>query len=126
MEFLSSVAKARQLPRRVARMLRRWSLGPDANEQISRWQALADSGAALERIMASDAWPSIESCKRFYQQRAEQIVRTPSLPEDTRLRAAIELAVLDNFFKELRSRVIEGQHAAEALKRVSAAPTPTT
>ena len=110
--------RLRQLPGRFQRFLRRWSLGANAKEKIAQWQELDQTGADLATIMASPAWASIEEAKRFYQEKHEACVRTPSMSEDARLKSAIELATLDGFFRELRNRVREGQKAREALAKV--------
>lgn len=123
-QLKSRLNKVTALPRRMGRLFRRWSMGPDAASQIERWQTLDQTGADLEAIMASPAWASLEAAKRFYQDRAEQTVRMPSMSEDARLRAAIELATLDGFFRELRNRVRTGQQARTALSKVQDHPMP--
>lgn len=118
--------RLRKPPSKVSRLLRRWSLGPAAKDKIERWQELAQTGEMLASVLSSPAWQAVLDAKGYYQARADTIMRHHSLPEATRLQAAIEWATLEGFFRELTNRVRHGRQAREALAKVQEPRTTTS
>ena len=113
---LSSV---RNRARQVAALVRRWSLGSQAKEQLAHWQEMERTGSALEALLASPAWEVLQEAKGFYQGRADVVLRDHRQPETARLKAAVEWQTLEAFFAEIRHRVRNGQVAREALRKVT-------
>jgi hypothetical protein len=105
--------------------MRRWALGSGGAKKIECWQELEQSGTALERTMASPGWHVVETAKQYYQAQADRRMHTPGLAEQIRFQASVEWATLEAFFRELRTRVYEGNKAREALTKVTSPPAPS-
>lgn len=124
MDVQASGRQLRKPPGKLSRLLRRWSLGPDAKDKITRWQELVQTGEQLQEVMASPAWQAVQGARVYYQTRADAILHSHTLPEATRLQASIEWATLEGFFRELTTRVHQGQQAREALSKVQEPSVP--
>lgn len=101
-----------------SRLLRRWSLGPKAKDQIESWQELDSTAASLEDLMSREGWGIVEKIASFYKKKAELAMRMPDLSESQRLRAAIEWNMLETLFRDIRERVYQGQRARKSLSKV--------
>ena len=110
--------RLRSAVRSGSRLLRRWSLGPKAKDQLATWQELDEVGRQLADVMALPVWQVVERVTAYYKRKAELLTRVPDAPEAARLRAAIEWQILDVLFRDLRERVYHGQQAREALSKV--------
>lgn len=110
--------RLRGFVRSGTRLLRRWSLGPKAKDQLATWQELEETGQQLAALMALPGWQVVERVVTYYKRKAEVTTRMPDVPEAARLRAAIEWQMLDVLFRDLRERVYQGQKAREALSKV--------
>ena len=100
------------------RLLRRWSLGKKAKNQIESWQELEATGSSLQELMSHPGWAIVEKVCGYYKRKNELAMRVPELPESQRLRAAIEWNTLEILFRDLRERVYQGQKARESLSKV--------
>ena len=81
--------RMRGLVRSGSRLLRRWSLGPKAKDQLQTWHELDETGHQLAEVMALPGWQVVERVAAYYKRKAEVTTRLPDLPEAVRLRAAI-------------------------------------
>ena len=110
--FVAKVVGAR-------RALRRWSLGPEGPQQLERWQAVEAHGAALQRLLESPDWTAFQEAVAVHQRLRDLALHAPQTSDEARKLAALEWQTLDQFVRDLRRRVKEGQHAREALSKVT-------
>lgn len=104
------------LQNRVARLLRRFHPSRATAETRQRWQALKEQGEALGRLMASPDWPFLEARREVFMRLRDMVLREVTSSDDARREAAMERHTLEQFFREVRQAVREGQKASEALK----------
>lgn len=104
--------------RNGSRLLKRWSLGKKAKNQIESWQELDATGSSLQELMSHPGWAVVEKVCGYYKRKNELAMRIPELPESQRLRAAIEWNIIETLLRDLRERVYQGQKAREALSKV--------
>lgn len=103
---------------RLSRFFRRFHVRRPTAEMVERWKALAEEGETLERVMAWPEWAVVERRKEVYQRMRDLVLHAPQMDEAQRYRASIEWTALQEWFRELRVSVREGQKAREALSKV--------
>ena len=111
-------ASIQQWPNRLQQVLRRFTRSRSKDEQLARWNAYDEQGAALERLMASDDWKVLEGRKEVYLRLRDLVLHTPRTSEEARRQAGIEWNTLDEWFRDLRQCVREGQKAREMLAKI--------
>ena len=118
-----ALTASQRWPNRLASILRRFSRSRTKDEQVARWKAYDEQGAALERLMALPEWRIVEERKEVYLRLQDIILHSPKQSERDRLQASIEWNALQDWFRDLRECVREGQKAREALAKIQVVPT---
>lgn len=105
------------------RRANRWRMGPDATAKIEHWQRIEEHGRQLEAALTSPAWVAVEQRREVYQRLRDAVMRSPSASHEARQQASVEWNAIQEFFRELRLMVREGQQARKALHKVQEATT---
>lgn len=115
---MAAASQSPNLFNRMANYLRRRSSRRPTKENIQRWRAIDEQGAALERLMNSPDWRVLESRREIYQKLRDLVLHAPDASDDTRKQAVVEWNAIDTFFRDIRMCVKEGHAHRDLLKTV--------